>query len=361
MKKVLITPLDWGLGHATRCIPIIQEFINKGWEVHIACEEKPQYLLKCEFPTLTYHTLNGVQIIYPKKVSMALGLAFQIPQILMGIRRERREVNSLHSQFHFDLIISDNRFGVYVPHTNNIYMTHQVTIAIPVPWKFLEPLGRWAHSLFYRHHDYLLIPDYPPNHAFRMAGGLSISPLNKALYIGCLSRFQSTSQELDKKFDLFVSLSGPEPSRTQLETKICSLLVNSNLQVCLVRGLPLSNETDMHVTGCDIQVYSHLNTADFQSKILQSKLIVSRSGYSSIMDYFKLDSKALLIPTPGQTEQEALATDLRKQGLFHAVQQDHLCLGDIEKALQEESLKRHNLDSDYFNQFWKKIYESFGD
>ncbi len=321
--KILIAPLDWGLGHATRCIPLIRSALEQGHDISIACEPKPRQLLQNEFPELNYYSLEGIQVTYPKGIPMLVGMILQSFSILRALLRESRQMKQLQNQFQFDVILSDNRFGVRSSQAYSIYMTHQITIAAPSILQRFEPLGKWLHSLAYSKADQLWIPDFPSDNPFHLAGRLSQSSHPKAKYLGILSRF-TRSGSIEKSYDICICLSGPEPLRTSLEEHLCIILANLNLKVVLVRGKPADQLNSVSIPGVELQVYNHLGSKQLSELLQQSRLVISRSGYSSLMDYKALGIPALIVPTPGQTEQELLGKYLSQSDQFISCNQSEL-------------------------------------
>lgn len=356
--KILISPLDWGLGHATRCIPLIQAALLEGHEVHIAGEPKPLSLLKREFPELTYVPLTGVQVHYSQFLPMALSMLLQVPKLIWAVIREYKHIQKLQESQQYDVILSDNRFGVKSPKSFNIYMTHQVTIALPGFLRRFEFLTQKFHQLFYKNAQILWIPDFPPGHDLQLAESLSEPQFSPHDHLGYLSRFQQNKGNSEKIYDCMISLSGPEPSRSILEHNIIKALTHSQLKVVILRGQPEGSETALDIPGCDVEAYPHLGTKEFQSKLELSHLVISRSGYSSLMDYQALGAQALIIPTPGQTEQERLARDLSSKGVFYTCQEALLDQETIFKALkwaQANDKSPASTSLDQLRESWKKI------
>jgi uncharacterized protein (TIGR00661 family) len=321
-KKILVAPLDWGLGHATRCIPIIRTLHEWGHTVCIAGEGAQQKLLQNEFPTASFLPLGGYKITYPSyKEKFKSKIALQLAKITASIRRERRWLANLHRIHQFDAVISDNRFGLYHDAIPCIFLTHQLHI--------MSGMGTWMdrmiQALNYRYINrftHCWIPDIVGNE--NLAGELSHPariPKN-SIYIGPLSRLKKANPGLNH--DLAIVLSGPEPQRSLLEQEIIKELKNFDGTGVFVRGVP-GIDFDMTSIG-KVKVFSHLPSDQLSSEIGQAKLVLSRSGYSTVMDLACLQKKAVLIPTPGQTEQEYLAAYLHSKKLFCSLPQEKFSL-----------------------------------
>ena len=321
---VLFCPLDWGIGHATRSVPVIRKFMKSGYRVVIAADGRPLAFLKKEFPDCRAIPFPGTKITYQKNHFLALKLFTQIPAFLLGIRKEHRFLKKLVEQEKPDIIFSDNRYGVYSRSAYSIFMTHQLHVLPPERLGFLSGfLNRINHS-FIRKFDECWIPDFEFHNG--LAGKLSHPPIPipNLHYLGTLSRFSSEQRFAEAGImpvcDLLVMLSGPEPQRTVFENMILKMIEDAGLKAIVVRGK--TEDASVQETGNNIRVYSHLPTAEMREAILQSHLVICRSGYSSIMDLVTLGKQAIFVPTPGQTEQEYLATYLKEKKIYFSMAQD---------------------------------------
>lgn len=324
-KRVLITPLNWGLGHATRCIPIINELLAQNLKVFLASDGDALRLLEKEYPELTTFELPAYNIRYGSE-NMIWNMGIQLPRIINAIRQENAAIKKIVEQNQIDLVLSDNRYGCYHNTTYNVFLTHQLNIK--VPWQLLKYLVAQGNRKMLRQFDEIWVPDWPDSE--NLSGELSHpGNFDNLHYIGLLSRM--VHKERPHRYDLAFVLSGPEPQRTYLEQKILSQLNNwTKEKILLVKGR--TNEMLHQVEG-NLEVVSFLTTHDLNDAMLSSDLIICRPGYSSLMDLVKLKKKALMIPTPGQTEQEYLAAHLRQQGLFYSVTQGEMNLSkDIQMA-----------------------------
>ncbi len=322
--RILVVPLDWGLGHATRCIPIIRELLAQGADTWLAGEGGQEELLKTEFPQLPFLSLPGYRISYAKtKSGLPWKMLQQAPQLRKAIRYEHEWLKKMVTEHGFDGVISDNRYGLYHAGIPSIFITHQLVIQ--------TPLGKWAEKLLQkRNYRYInkftecWVPDSEGED--NLAAALSHPAKKPAIplrYTGLLSRFEK--QEVQEKKDhLVVILSGPEPQRTILEEKIIRDISIYKGSATIVRGLPgtasLVPSTNM------IRVYNHLPAKELNTIMLEAKYVISRSGYSTVMDIVSLQKKSILIPTPGQTEQEYLGRSLMKKKIA-------LCIGQEDFSL----------------------------
>lgn len=329
-KKVLVCPLDWGLGHATRCIPIIRQLLAEDAEVLIAADGAPLALLKEEFPKLTFITLPGYNIRYSRRLPMALSMLLQSPKILLNILREHKKLGRMIDEHQIDLVIADNRYGLWNTKVHAVFIIHQLYIKCPPGLGFMEPLLYSINHFFINRFNACWIPDAAgsDNLSGALAHGKALP--GNATFIGWLSRFDESKLNSIKKYDLLCIVSGPEPHRSLLLEQVLDQLKKINVTVLVIAGEPQKKYDRM--LSDTVRLVSHLKADEMEQAIQQSQLVVCRAGYSGIMDLVALKKNALLIPTPGQTEQEYLAKYLQQKGVFYSVAQDEL---NLEKALGE--------------------------
>ncbi len=320
----MVAPLNWGLGHATRCIPIIQALIDNGDRPVIGSDGPALALLKKEFPDLPAIALPAYDVEYAEKGdNLKLKLLKDSPKIWNAIRQEHRLLQHLIVDYKLDGVISDNRLGLYTRTIPCVIVSHQLQVLSGgTTW-----LSTQLHLHYIKKFNACWIPDHEisPN----LTGKLSLntdSSLEK-VYLGPISRFKK-SNESTISYDLFILLSGPEPQRSILEKKLMQQANDFNGKVLFVGGV-VEPVQRVEKKG-RITYYNYLSTVGLQKAIERSRLILCRSGYTSIMDLSKLDKKAFFIPTPGQFEQEYLAQHLEKQGIApFATQEDfHISMLD---------------------------------
>ena len=325
-----MAPLDWGLGHATRCIPIINELIRLNCMVFIAAESAPAALLQLEFPQLTILPLQGYRMQYSrKKILMPFKILIQLPKMIRSIYYEHRWLKKTIIEYSIDAVISDNRFGLYHSLIPCIYITHQ--LRIKTGNRFTGWLAQKIHYHFINKYSACWVPDAPGVH--NLAGELSHPkklPGVTVHYIGPLSRF--IKMELPLKYTLAILLSGPEPQRTIFENQLLIDLANYKGSCLLIRGLP-ENTTIKQFNNANLTVHNHIAGADLNIALQQSALVISRSGYTTIMDLVKMHQKAILVPTPGQAEQDWLARYSFQKNYFYSACQHNFSLeGALKKA-----------------------------
>ncbi len=319
-KKILVAPLNWGLGHATRCIPIINALINKGFQPIVASDGDALQLLQLEFPELKYYELPSYNIQYTKNGNLLkYSMIFNSGNVVKAVKKEKEIVEEIVKKENIIGIISDNRFGVRSKKVPSVYITHQINV-LSGNTTFLSSK---IHQNIIAKFDYCWIADYKEED--NLAGKLSHSLNNKlnVKYIGPLSRFDkniTSKEEITKikKYDVMVLLSGPEPQRGLLEIKLLNAFKTFSKKVLFVRGIISEKEKPTKAISIkkeNIEVVNFMFQDELKQAILESKIIISRSGYSTIMDLNKLGAKAFFIPTPGQFEQEYLANYLNGKNI----------------------------------------------
>jgi uncharacterized protein (TIGR00661 family) len=346
-SRILISPLDWGLGHATRCIPIISTLIKQNCTVFVAAEGRLKILLQNEFPDLQCIELRGYRVKYSRyKFWMPIKLLIQFPKIIFRIYAENHWLKKIVRDNNIDAVISDNRMGLYHKKIPCVYITHQ--LSIKTGNSFTEGIAQKIHYHFINKFSACWVPDAKGE--LNLAGELSHPvklPKTPVTYLGILSRFEP--KKMGAKYDICIILSGPDAQRNIFEKIILKDLLNVQGKIILVRGLP-GVAAFQKQPNTSVEIKNHLPSGELNEIILQSKLVVCRSGYSSVMDLAKLQKKAILVPTPAQTEQEYLATYLHAQTLFFCVQQSNFSLPEsIRKAGTFEFKKPGLSIGDYKN------------
>jgi predicted glycosyltransferase len=320
-RKVVIAPLDWGLGHATRIIPIIRYLVDSGRTVTVAATSAGINVIKTEYPNLEYLTIPGYAMDYPRKGRyFAFHMIRRLPRLLAAIRHEYRWLRRAQQIHRWDLIISDNRYGFRHPDVPSVLITHQINIRTEISSGADRLVKKLNHSIINRF-DTCWIPDQKDLPG--LAGMLSHGQIpSRARYIGPLSRL--TPQPPSRRSGLLIMLSGPEPQRTMIESSLLNAMKNYSGKVTLVRGLPEAD--DIPAASNNHTLLNHLPAEALGRCMAEAELVICRAGYSSVMDLVCTGTPAVLIPTPGQTEQEYLARHLEKAGYFPFVNQEAFSL-----------------------------------
>ncbi len=335
-ERVLVCPLGWGLGHATRVIPVISYLLQKGCTVTIAGDAQTISLLHGHFPRCTSIHFPSINVKLWKRGSTLALILIAIKLICRTIG-EQRELKRIIDEHRINLVISDNRYGLHSQSIPSILITHQLQVILPRFFKWAEPLGRWFIRRHILQFHECWIPDNPGG--FRLSGQLSMPKKipGNVRFIGLLSRFSNHKKsDTAHPGDLVGIVSGPPPQRAIFERELVNLGNRLNLKTLIIRGLPQSNSKEIDGLGT---LVPHLPDHEMAGVILSAKYIICRSGYSTLMDLMALGRKALLVPTPGQTEQEYLANYLGQQKIFQYCLQNKLSTINLNELNDSQSGK----------------------
>lgn len=314
-----MAPLNWGLGHATRCIPIILELEKEGFEPVIASDGEALALLRKEFPNLESYTLPSYNISYSRsKRLFTWNLLLKTPHILKTISAERKLVKELVENYNISGIISDNRWGVRHPEVPSVFITHQLQVLSGVFTYFSSKIQQKYIGKF----NACWVPDVEeqPNLSGKMSHLKNYAfPVQ---YIGILSRLKK--EIVPEKFDIAVVLSGPEPQRGALQKILEKELAGINDRILFVKGIVQKDQ--IREIRENWTIYNFLTSRQLQEYLNSSKLVICRPGYTSLMDLAILEKNAFLIPTPGQKEQEYLGNRLKEKMIAAGCSQDEFIL-----------------------------------
>jgi UDP:flavonoid glycosyltransferase YjiC (YdhE family) len=307
--KILIAPLNWGLGHASRCIPLIQQYIQQGHQVILAGDGDSLLLLRQHFPSLRVIPLPSLELQYTQNSQQRgfyLRALWPLMRFTLADHYYLRQALAIE---HFDLIISDNRFGFFSRQAHCVYITHQLYPILPKRLHLLQPLARALHACIYKRYHEVWVPDYADSEQ-NLSGALSHGGRfdKKAKYIGPLSRLKGSKGSMGSMGSKVLAiLSGLEPQRTIFEKEILQRYEHSSESLLLVRGKVSEPKTTIHKGN--ITIIPSISDAELVSAVAEAQKIIARSGYSTIMDLEAMGvlHKAEFHPTPGQSEQEYLA------------------------------------------------------
>lgn len=325
-KVVLICPLNWGLGHVTRCIPIINKIEGLGAEIVLGSSGQALTALRQLFPKKKIFELPDYRVKYQSRGSLTWKMLCSLPMFLKSIKLEKLVLDKIIAEVKPDFIISDNRYGVWDNNIPSVLIIHQLNIQS----RFLSSIINQLHAQWINRFKEVWVPDFPGEAS--LSGKLSTKNkylLQSVKHIGPWSNIWNTEigeeevikQKLQR--DYLVVLSGPEPQRTILEKKILEIFGEKKETVLVVRGL-LINEEVKSISN-NIELINYLSSYDLSREMRNSKIIISRPGYSTIMDLIALGGRlAIFIPTPGQTEQEYLAQLHQASGCFCSISQKEL-------------------------------------
>ncbi len=334
MKKILISPLNWGLGHASRIIPVINSLQEMGYVVYIAGEGQSIDFLKEYYDEKMFIKIASPNIVYGKKYALGIGFTMSFIGFVRSMYKDYFALKKIIKDFKIDAVISDNRPGLFSKKIKSIYISHQINVKTRKPNSFSGRVVCNFHRNMILKYDYCIIPDNKKE--LSLAYELSLAPeTNKFHYCGVLSRFNnfvennSNSEIIANR--VLVIISGPEPHRSIFEETVVNIFKKSNYNdVNIVRGVT-GGVKHKYNKDSNIIYYDNPNDKDLYHLMQSSGLIICRSGYSTLMDLAVCKRKALLVPTPGQPEQEYLANHFRDNFGFDIHTQDELSDIDLSK------------------------------
>ncbi|POY40328.1 glycosyltransferase [Flavobacterium alvei] len=346
-KTILIAPLNWGLGHATRCIPIIKALQENNFIPIIASDGIALELLQKEFPYVQTLKLPSYQIEYAKNgKNFKWKLLKNFPEMIKAIWKEEKKVRKWIKKYDIDGIISDNRLGVFSKKIPSVYLTHQLNV--------MTGSTTWFTSILHQHiikkHDECWVPDFEGTSNLSYKLGHIENPDFNLKYIGALSRMQK--KETPKLYDLMIILSGPEPQRELLEDKLKIEILKYKGSVVFIKGIVEKDQKKEQIDH--VTFYNFMNSRQLEQTFNESEIVLCRSGYTTIMDLVKLEKKAYFIPTPGQYEQEYLAKKLKEEGLVPYSKQDNFSIEDLKEIENYKGLPLLEIPIN-----WKHLFEVF--
>lgn len=308
-KKVIVAPLNWGLGHATRCVPIVHALIENKAEVILASDGNALAFLEKEFPLLKKIRLPDSNIKYYRFLPAWLSIILQFPKFIYQLRCDKIFIEKYLQKNQVDVILSDNRYGFRSKKVKSILITHQLQIISG----FFGCIPNFIIQKLVSKFNYCLIPDFEP-YEESLAGKLSHPSkiTNQIFYIQALSRFTFNNQAPISSL-IPVIISGPNPMKLKILNKLIEVLANTKDHFIIISGDATKQESRQ--IG-NIKIVSHLETAQFEKIISESRYIISTGGYSSLMDFYRLNKKIIFIPFPGQTEQLYLSKFHSKSSHF---------------------------------------------
>lgn len=326
-KRILVAPLNWGIGHATRCIPIINALQQEGYEPVIASDGVALKLLQKEFPHIESIELPSYNITYSKtKRGLKWKILTQTPKIYKVNFAEKKLIDIVIDKYKIDGIISDNRFGIRSKRVPSVFISHQLNVLSGSTTWFSSKM----HQRIIKQFDQCWVPDFKeePNLSGKLGHINDKKDILKLKYIGPLTRL--THENSVAEYAIMVLLSGPEPQRTLLEDILFKELKHFDGKILFVKGVVEKEQT--RKVNNQFTIYNFMQTEDLQKAINASQFIISRSGYTTIMDLAALGKKAFFIPTPGQFEQEYIADRLTKDGIIMSCNQNDFSLEKLKEG-----------------------------
>jgi uncharacterized protein (TIGR00661 family) len=360
MAKILVSPLSWGLGHATRDVPIIADLISRGHTVGVAASGIALELLSREFSDLEFYDVPDYPSPYTSggfSVTRVVGL---FPLMARDIAREHRMISRIVRRERYDLIISDNRFGAYAKDVPGLFISHQIRFSAPGNIDSIERMMEAFNGRYHRNFERIIIPDNPPGPR-SLSGKLGNAhrPVTKrrAYWAGIITDIRK--QDIVPDIDYLVSVSGPKVTKDALKEAIMGQIGGLSGSKVIVLGDP-GADFEEHPGG-DTVVKSHADRGEMATLLNRAKFIVTRSGYTTVMELAELEKTGILfIPTPGQTEQEYLSSYYEEMGWVHSVPQDRLDLvADVARSRTMRGFPPTGGSSDNIRKLYDRVIEGY--
>jgi UDP:flavonoid glycosyltransferase YjiC (YdhE family) len=333
-KTILYCVLNWGLGHATRSLPVIRALRERGDSVVIASTGRSLALLRRESPGCVFVDLPDYDVRYARsRLGLLPGLLLRTPGILRRLSLEQSAVESLVDRFRPDAVVSDNRYGCYSTRVPSHFMTHQLRFSLPRGLGRAAVLSECFNRFCFLRYRSIWVPDDAgtPNLSGALSHDCRLARDPKIRYVGPLSSLGAGRLPAGgEEFDVLFLISGPEPQRTAFERMVLERISGFRGRAAVVLGKPESDAGGVPADTAGARFHAHLGRADLLPLIRRSRLVVARSGYSTLMELAALGRRAVLVPTPGQTEQEYLGRHAMRAGFFFSVPQKRF---DLETAL----------------------------
>jgi uncharacterized protein (TIGR00661 family) len=333
--KIIYGVCSWGLGHATRSLPVIRKLVSEQHNITVISNGRSLDVLKKELgDTVDYVDIPDYPMLLSENSRQFIAKSIVYwPVFIKRIEDGLAQLQKILAQNQYDCIISDARYDMYSKKIPSFFISHQMRIMNPLRIRLFENAMERFNLFFFKRFVGVMVPDYKEE---SLSGDLSHHlrriDENRLHYVGVLSDF--TKRQMSKDIDYLISISGPEPQRSMLEEKLVAQAHELPGTVVLTLG-----KTEKY----SVVKKKHLTTYSFVTKELReellnrAKLVVSRSGYSTIMDVAVVGTKALLIPTPGQIEQEYLGAYHMSKGTFYSVSQETIDLKQDVICAQEKT------------------------
>ncbi len=323
--KIFFPVLNWGLGHASRSLPLIKKYLDQGHEVICASDGEALTMLRKELPDQVVLQLPGYDILYGSRF-MPINMLKHGGGMLRTIRTENELTKAIVERHQIDCIISDNRYGCYHPGVPSALITHQLQVF--TGQKLLDIYIRRQIRTWYKNFSEVWIPDQaPPGNITGELSGMGTDPVPK-FFLGVISELKAVPTK--GKYKAVAVISGPEPQRTHFEQMVIKQLAVIDGEFAIVRGKPDIDEP-VKQEG-NLTIFPYCTRAELSSILAQTDVVIARSGYTTLMDLAMTGHKAILCPTPGQYEQIYLADRLANLNQCIYLRQENLILG---KALLE--------------------------
>lgn len=333
--KIFFPVLNWGLGHASRSLPLIRQYLNLGHEVICASDGEALTMLRKELKDQVVLELPGYGILYESRF-MPINMLRHSAGMLKTIRTEHELTKAIVARHQIDCIVSDNRYGCYHPDLPSALITHQLQVFTGN--SILDIYIRRQIRTWFKKFNEVWIPDeVPPGNITGDLSGIDTSPIAKH-YLGTISELNA--HPATGRYNAVAVISGPEPQRTNFEQLVTKQLLEMPGQYAIVRGKP--DEKAIVRNEGNLTIYPYLTRSELSALLNETTIVISRSGYTTLMDLARTGHKAILCPTPGQYEQVYLANRLAEMNQCVYERQENLNLDRALKAVERISPIRHD-------------------
>jgi len=357
-KKIFISLLDWGLGHACRVLPVIRKFNDEGYSVYIASSGRAKELLKRELTDCHFVDFPRYPVRYPRTRFFVTRFMLVIfPAMLITMWREHYHLKKLQKIYNFDLIISDNRFYAWHKNVPSFLISHQLRYKLPWPINNFEWLPEYFNYFFFRRYDKIIIPDNhePESYTGQLSHKLRFLNPDGLYYAGILTSLVPEDEQITEIIDYLIIISGPEPQRSKFEQIIFKQVNQLKGNVVVALGLP---EKNYKIRQGNAVFYTFMDRQQMSRYMQMARFIIGRPGYTSVMEMIELNKRGVFIPTPGQVEQVYLARYFEQQGWCHFVTQEKMNLAEAVTVGEKypgfplnESSSENNVDKLFSNIF----------
>jgi len=360
MARILISPLAWGLGHATRDIPIIKVLLEEGHSLGIVATGAAYELLEKEYPDFDFYNVTDYPSPYTAEGFSVARVVALYPLMFRNIMRETRLLRRIVRRGKYDLVISDNRFGIHDNRVPSLFISHQIRYSVPGYIEWAERTSEWFNARYHSNFDRVIIPDNPPD-VLPLSGKLGRAnqriTKRKAYYAGILSSIKKI--DVPEDLDYLVSVSGPKEQKDRFRDAVMSQITELPGKKVVLLGDP-SGDVDEKLDE-DTHIMSHASREEMTLLMNRASFIITRSGYTTVMELAELGGKqALFVPTPGQTEQEYLSDYYEKMGWFYSVSQKDLDLiRDVELAREYPGLPPMSKSADNARRLYDEVIRGY--
>jgi len=360
MARILISPLAWGLGHATRDIPIINVLLEEGHHLGVVATGAAYTLLEKEYPDFDFYNVTDYPSPYTTEGFSVARVVALYPVMFRNILRETRLVRKIVRREKYDLVISDNRFGIHDNRVPSLFISHQIRYSVPGYIDWAERTSEWFNARYHSKFDRVIIPDNPPD-VLSLSGKLGKASQRitkrKAYYAGILSSIKKL--DVPEDIDYLVSVSGPQEQKEKFRDVVIRQITELPGRKVVLLGDP-GGDVDEKLDE-DTRIMSHASREEMTRLMNRASFIITRSGYTTVMELAELGGKkALFVPTPGQTEQEYLSDYYEKRGWFYSVTQKELDLvRDVELAREYPGLPSMSKSAENARRLYDEVIKGY--